>query len=322
MSVHPYQYVVVRCVPRAEREEFVNVGIVLRSQQADHLEAAFALDRDRLRAFAPDLDLDELDAALSVVKDVAAGREGGGRPRLGDDGRRFGWLSAPRSTVVRPGPVHSGVTGDPRAEVQWLLDQLVRSPLSAGREEGPRVVGMDLTRPTAPAPYDLLPETATFEVTSEDFTDGGVLAQAQVFDDWGFSGGNISPRLSWSGAPEGTKGYAVSCFDADAPTPAGFWHWTVVGIPAGTTELPQGAGEQGGAQLPEGAFMTTSDFGLRAFGGAAPPAGDIAHRYVFAVHALDTDDLGIDDSVSCTVAAFNYLQHTLGRAVITGTYRA
>ncbi|HIZ99329.1 MAG TPA: DUF3037 domain-containing protein [Candidatus Janibacter merdipullorum] len=93
MSLLPYQYVVLR----AEREEFVNVCIVLRCQAADHLEAAFAV-----------------------------GRERGGRPLLGDDGRRFGWLSAPRSTVVRPGPVHSGLTDDPSAEVQRLLERLVR----------------------------------------------------------------------------------------------------------------------------------------------------------------------------------------------------
>lgn len=126
MTRVPYQYVVLRCVPRAEREEFINVGVVLHSQAGEHLEAAFAVDRERLRAFAPDLDLDELDAALRTVCDVAAGHEGGGRPRLGDDGRRFGWLSAPRSTVVRAGPVHSGLTDDPGAEVQRLLDRLVR----------------------------------------------------------------------------------------------------------------------------------------------------------------------------------------------------
>ena len=145
MTRVPYQYVVLRCVPRAEREEFVNVGIVLRSQAAEHREAALAVDAARgparapgpapemgprraglVQALAPDLDLDELDAALQTVCDVASGREGGGLPRLGDDGRRFGWLSAPRSTVVRPGPVHSGLTDDPAAEVQRLLDRLVR----------------------------------------------------------------------------------------------------------------------------------------------------------------------------------------------------
>lgn len=178
---------------------------------------------------------------------------------------------------------------------------------------------MDFTRPTAPAPYDMLPATASFDVTSEAFTDGGTLPDAQVH-----AGGNSSPQLSWSGAPEGTKSFAVSCFDPDAPTPAGFWHWTVVGLPAGTTSLPADAGAEGGANLPEEAFMTTTDFGSQAFGGAAPPEGDIAHRYVFAVHALDVEPggLGLDGDVSCTVAAFTYLGHTLGRAVITGMYQA
>lgn len=176
---------------------------------------------------------------------------------------------------------------------------------------------MDFTRPTAPDPYDLLPPTASFDVTSESFTDGSTLP-----DDHVHAAGNRSPQLSWSGAPEGTKSYVVSCFDPDAPTPAGFWHWTVFGIPADVTSLPADAGTEGGANLPDGTRMVASDFGTKAFGGAAPPEGDVPHRYIFAVHALDTDDLGIDDSVTPTVVAFTSLPHTIGRALITGTYQA
>ncbi len=180
---------------------------------------------------------------------------------------------------------------------------------------------MSLERPAAPFPYDLLPPTDTFLVTSDNFSEGDTLSKRHVYDDWGFDGENISPHLSWRSQPEGTKSFAVSCFDPDAPTPAGFWHWTIVGIPAEVTELAENAGANGGEGLPEGAFMCKTDFGTKDFGGAAPPAGDIPHRYVFAVHALDTDDLGIDDSVSCTVAAFNYLGATIGRATITGMYQ-
>lgn len=125
MSVHPYQYVVIRCVPRVEREEFVNLGIVLHSQSADFLGCAARLDEERLRALAPGLDLRGVRAALDAVDAVCRGVTGGGLPDLGGLGRRFGWLSAPRSTVVQPGPVHGGLTPDPAAELQALLGRLV-----------------------------------------------------------------------------------------------------------------------------------------------------------------------------------------------------
>lgn len=125
MSLVGYQYVVLRCVPRVQREEFVNVGVVLYSQDADFLDAAWRLDEARLRALAPDLDLDAVAAALETVCRVCRGETGGGLPELGGLGKRFGWLSAPRSTVVQPGPVHGGLTADPRAELEALVDRLV-----------------------------------------------------------------------------------------------------------------------------------------------------------------------------------------------------
>ena len=126
MSGMPYQYVVLRCVPRVEREEFVNVGVVLHCQQADFLEAAFDLDEERLRVLAPDLDLDQLTDALRTVCDISQGLGGSGRPDLDSPGRRFGWLAAPRSTIVQPGPRHSGLTTDPAATLVELVDRLVR----------------------------------------------------------------------------------------------------------------------------------------------------------------------------------------------------
>jgi hypothetical protein len=125
VSLVGYQYVVLRCVPRVQREEFVNVGVVLYSQDADFLDAAWRLDEARLRALAPDLDLEAVAAALETVCRVCRGETGGGLPELGGLGKRFGWLSAPRSTVVQPGPVHGGLTADPRAELEALVDRLV-----------------------------------------------------------------------------------------------------------------------------------------------------------------------------------------------------
>lgn len=121
-----YQYVVLRCVPRADREEFVNVGVVLYCEAAGFLEAAWSVDRDRLRALDPGIDLDQVGAALEFVAGVCAGDERGGaaaaEPTLGV---RFGFLKAPRSTVVRPGPVHGGMTEDAARQLDRLLSQLV-----------------------------------------------------------------------------------------------------------------------------------------------------------------------------------------------------
>ena len=125
MSSFGYQYVVLRCVPRVEREEFVNVGVVLYSQGADFLEAAYRVDETRLHVLAPSVDLEEVAASLETICQVCRGVTGGGLPTLGGLGRRFGWLSAPRSTVVQPGPVHGGLTSDPAWELQALLRRLV-----------------------------------------------------------------------------------------------------------------------------------------------------------------------------------------------------
>ena len=121
-----FQYVVLRCVPRVDREEFVNVGVVVYCQQAEVLEARCQVDRDRLVALSPDVDVDAVCSALAAVEAVCRGDESAGAAGRAAMGTRFGFVKAPRSTVVQPGPIHGGITADPAAELARLLDTLVR----------------------------------------------------------------------------------------------------------------------------------------------------------------------------------------------------
>ena len=175
---------------------------------------------------------------------------------------------------------------------------------------------MSLDRPTAPNPYELLPTVGSFDVSSPDVADGQPMALRFVHDSCG--GENVSPALAWSGAPEGTTSYVVTCFDPDAPTPCGFWHWMVASIPASVTSLAAGAGADD-ASLPEGAFHLCNDFGNKRYDGCAPPQGDMVHRYYFVVHAVDVEALPVRGA-SGAVLSFNLAFHTLARAVVTGTY--
>ncbi len=176
---------------------------------------------------------------------------------------------------------------------------------------------MSLDRPTAPNPYDLLPAVDSFDVSSSDVSDGAQVARRHVHDSAG--GENVSPQLSWSGAPEGTRSFCVTCFDPDAPTPSGFWHWVVANIPGEVTSLSAGSGADDGA-LPAGALHLRNDFGNPRYDGCAPPPGDVPHRYYFVVHAVDVDELPVDANASPAVLSFNLAFHTLGRAIVHGTY--
>jgi Raf kinase inhibitor-like YbhB/YbcL family protein len=145
--------------------------------------------------------------------------------------------------------------------------------------------------------------------------DGTALRQEFVLD-----GGNLSPQLAWSGFPAATRSFTVTCFDPDAPTTSGWWHWLVVDIPVGVTELARGAGTADGSALPAGAFQVRTDFGTAGYGGSAPPPGDHPHRYLFAVHAVDADTLGVGPDVTAAAVGFHLTFHTLARAVVAPVY--
>lgn len=171
----------------------------------------------------------------------------------------------------------------------------------------------DLTRPQTPDPYPLLPAAPAFDVVSDDVVDARPLSDDQVADK-----GNTSPHLRWSNVPEGTKSFTITCFDPDAPTPSGFWHWVLVDLPADLREIPAGfaAGE-----LPAGAFHVRNDGGEAGFLGAAPPKDDQPHRYFFVVHAVGEDSVGATADSTPAAVSFGLAFTTLGRAIVHGTYQ-
>jgi Raf kinase inhibitor-like YbhB/YbcL family protein len=175
-------------------------------------------------------------------------------------------------------------------------------------------------RAVPPNPYDFLPPVPEFSVTSSDCTHGEVMPMPHVSGTMGAGGEDVSPQLSWSGFPAETQGFAVTCFDPDAPTVSGFWHWVLTGIPGSVTELPRDAGDQQGSGLPEGARHLRNDAGYRGYVGAAPPSGHGEHRYFFVVHALDTPDMGVPEDASPANHGFNLFSHTLARATLVVRY--
>jgi Raf kinase inhibitor-like YbhB/YbcL family protein len=162
-----------------------------------------------------------------------------------------------------------------------------------------------------------------FKVVSDSFKDGDYLGKDHVMSaDFGFgcAGGNKSPHLKWSGAPEGTKSFAITCYDPDAPTGSGFWHWLVVNIPPNVTELALAAGSAGG-QMPPGSLQTRTDCGKPGYAGPCPPEGDHPHRYLFTVFAVSKDKIDVGADTSAAVVGFNLNFTSLGKASIMGLFK-
>ncbi len=162
----------------------------------------------------------------------------------------------------------------------------------------------------------------SMSVTSTEIKEGTTIANEQVFKGFGCAGDNISPSLSWSGAPSGTKSFAVSIYDPDAPTGSGWWHWVVFNIPAATTSLPKGAGDVKKKLMPKGAIQSRTDFGADGYGGPCPPNGDRPHHYEITVFAVDVDKLpdAKDDMASAALVGFDLHFHTLAKTMLTGLY--
>jgi hypothetical protein len=162
---------------------------------------------------------------------------------------------------------------------------------------------------------------AGFTLGSPTIKPGAMLTDAQVFKGFGCDGKNISPALKWSGAPSGTKSYAVTVYDPDAPTGSGWWHCVVYNIPATTTELAESAGATDGkGGLPAGAVQGKTDFGSAGFGGACPPAGDKPHRYIFTVYALKTDKIDVPADASAALVGFMVNANKLAKASFEAKY--
>ena len=170
-------------------------------------------------------------------------------------------------------------------------------------------------RPLAPSPYEGL-EVPTFTLSSSVLTDGAPMPESATAE-----AGSLSPDLTWHGFPEDTASFMLTCFDPDAPTPSGWWHWAILDIPSSMTHLEAGA-RASDLMLDGPAFHLRGDAGEASYFGAAPPTGDRPHRYVFTVHALDTDSLGLDDDATPAMASFAALEHTIARASLTVTHQA
>jgi Raf kinase inhibitor-like YbhB/YbcL family protein len=158
-----------------------------------------------------------------------------------------------------------------------------------------------------------------FTLKSDDLR--GQLTQTQVFSGFGCSGENISPSLKWVNAPSDTKSFAITVYDPDAPTGSGWWHWVIFDIPADVNELKADAGRIEKNLAPAGSIQSVTDFGKPGFGGACPPQGDKAHRYIFTVYALSIAKLDLDEKTPPAMVGFVLNSHTIAKASLIAYYQ-
>lgn len=198
-------------------------------------------------------------------------------------------------------------TSDPRRRAAFAASMILVASIAAASAEA--------QRPRLPNPN---PPPGRFRVVAPDLSSQGRITLSHVYNGMGCSGQNISPALQWYNPPAGTKSYAVTAYDPDAPTGSGWWHWVMYNIPAGTTGLPAGAGN--GRNAPRGSAQGQTDFGTKGYGGPCPPVGDRPHHYQFTVFALKVDRLDIPGNATAAYVGFNLNANKLGTARVNALY--
>lgn len=158
-------------------------------------------------------------------------------------------------------------------------------------------------------------------LSSQDINQGKFMSKAQEFKGFGCSGENLSPQLKWSDAPKGTKSFAITAYDPDAPTGSGWWHWQIVNIPMTVMEIPAGAGDTKENTAPTGSLQIKNDYGFRGFGGACPPKGHGVHHYRFTIHALSVEKLELPEDASGALTGYMINTHTIESSTIESLYK-
>ena len=158
-------------------------------------------------------------------------------------------------------------------------------------------------------------------LTSTDIAESVMMNKAQEYNGFGCTGGDVSPQLAWTNAPEGTKSFAVTVYDPDAPTGSGWWHWQIVNIPSSSTQLVKDAGNANNQSAPQGSIQNKNDYGSRSFGGACPPEGHGTHHYIFTLHALSVEKLELPEDASGALAGYMINANTIESAKIVALYQ-
>lgn len=174
---------------------------------------------------------------------------------------------------------------------------------------------------SATALANSITEPDSFTVSSDDMHNGKFLNKSQEFNGFGCTGDDTSPQLKWTGAPEGTKSFAITAFDPDAPTGSGWWHWQIINIKASVNEIKNGAGSNKKTLAPTGSQQMINDYGSQGFGGACPPAGHGVHHYRFTVHALSIETLNLPKDASGALTGYMINSNTIGTATLEALYK-